>query len=126
MPNRIYLLIALAFIIGGPMLVMGISNVLPSDPAAEMVANGGQAPEPLVDEAQSEPDAQAPPPPMVEQAPGSTDPFFDANPTLDAESARVSLPEPVAENVPAPPPPPHAENFSPQSGFGGDDGKPHY
>lgn len=126
MPNRIYLLIALAFIIGGPVLVMGISNALPSDPAAERAANGGQAPEPYVEKAQSEPDAEAPPPPMVEQASGSTDPLFDANPTLDVESARVSLPEPAAEDIPAPPPTAHAENFSPQSGFGGDDGKPHY
>lgn len=90
MPNRVYLLIALAFVIGGPIVVSFISNVLPPpaqhrEQEIEEVPAEVSEPEPAPEEHVS-----APPPP-VDQLPSLSEPAFDAAPSLDTDAIANEL-----------------------------------
>ena len=90
MPNRVYLLIALAFVIGGPIIVSFISNVLPP-PAQqrneEIEEAPAEAPEP---EPAAEEHVSTPPPPL-DQLPSLSEPAFDAAPSLDTDAIASEL-----------------------------------
>ncbi|MBU0557027.1 MAG: hypothetical protein KKD64_00135 [Alphaproteobacteria bacterium] len=101
MPNRIYLLVALAFIIGAPLIVTTISDALPTSNSAETTAEV-QTDTPAPTEVAAEPEA-TPPVETVEMEPGSTEPLFDASPAVDVDALAVRIPGDPPPPPPAPP-----------------------
>jgi hypothetical protein len=126
MSNRVYLLIAAAFLIGAPLVVNVVSSALPgaqqTAQAAATQPDAPEAPDPEAPEA-PQPIAQAP-----QLEPASAEPLFDAAPSMDTQgidpgtagqSVEAPVPahsptqalraavadDPVAPR-PAPPPPP--------------------
>lgn len=89
MPNRVYLLIALAFAIGGPIVVSFISNVLPP-PAQHRNQEIEEGP---AEATELEPAAEehVPAPPPVDQPPRLSEPAFDAAPSLDTDAIASEL-----------------------------------
>lgn len=127
MSNRIYILIAVAILIVSPIIVNALSTALPP-PSTSNATENVAAPEAIEETAeQGEPEAESPPPAEIE--PGSTEPVFDVQPSMDAagiapapiadESGSDSVPPPAPARQPAPsaqpvqeaapPPPPRPE-----------------
>lgn|GEM_PF-2300318 len=109
MSHRVYLLIALAFVIGGPLLVTIISDALPAPEAAESATmETGENPSPMLPRVE-ETETMAEP---IPQPAGSTDPLFDAAPTMEAQGLDIQDPTasaPVTAVAPSPAPAPAPE-----------------
>lgn len=106
MPNRIYQIIALAILIGAPILVNMISNALPGVQQAAEAAAQNSTEEPAVASTQDEP-APAPPPaaaPPARIASGA-DAVVDVTPAFDAQGIAplAASGDTVAPRPPAPP-----------------------
>jgi hypothetical protein len=111
MPNRVYLLIALAFMIGGPLAVYFISGALP--PPRHEVSEAETAPVAAAPTAKvaPEPMPEPPPPPSSpDELPLSVEPAFDPVPSLDTDAFATQV------SSDAPPPPLTAASDAPKDG----------
>ena len=107
MSNRVYQLIAVATLVGAPIIVHGVSSPVPS--VQQAVHHSEEAREERVDRKSDETSAvtrMAPPPPPSQQSiQPSADPAFSAAPTFDAQGIAPAGTE-LASDAPQPPPPP--------------------
>lgn len=98
MSNRVYLLIALAFVIGGPLVVSFISDVLP--PAGQQVEQEIETT--AAETSEPSPEEHIPPAPHAEeQLPSSSEPAFDAAPSLDTDAiaSEISADAPLVQEL---------------------------
>jgi len=102
MSNRVYKYIALAILIGAPIIVQILTSVLPAAPRAAEASNAAVTGETEVAEAAPRPA----PRPMQQTAPSGAA-LVDSAPTLDtAGIAPTAIGGPEEAEAPAPPPPP--------------------
>jgi hypothetical protein len=108
MSNRIYQIVAIATLVGAPIVVHVISNALPD--ATRAARGDGEDAQPSPQDAPTQTAAVAAAPqtqlqPLQEIPPPSTDPVVEAAPSLDTQGISPEAPG-FASDTPPPPMPP--------------------